>query len=180
MLVTNTARRLARANGVDEDTAACAALLHDCAKCMPLSTLQRIAKDKRLLLDKETMQSENLLHGPVGAVVAEEEYGVADPNVISAIRCHTTGKIGMLPLDMIVYLADKIEPSRRAYPALEKVRELADTDLVAAMRYSLESTLEYVRRQKTEPHPTTKRVADWLARLGASTKKEPPTALKGE
>ena len=68
-----------------------------------------------------------------GAVVAEREFGVRDPNVLSAIRCHTTGKVGMLPLDMIVYLADKIEPSRRSYPALEKVRELAQSDLVAAM-----------------------------------------------
>ena len=95
----------------------------------------------------------------VGAVVAEREFGVRDPNVLSAIRCHTTGKVGMLPLDMIVYLADKIEPSRRSYPALEKVRELAQSDLVAAMRYSLESTLAYVRTQKTTPHPTTQRVA---------------------
>ena len=165
LLVTYTARGLARIHGVNEDTAASAALLHDCAKCMPLAAMQRVAREHRLLLDKDTMQSGNLLHGSVGAVIAETEYGVTDPNVLSAIRCHTTGKIGMLPLDMIVYLADKIEPSRRSYPALETVRQLAQTDLVAAMRYSLLSTLEYVRQQKTEPHPTTRRVADWLGRL---------------
>lgn len=165
LLVTYTARALARRHGVDEDTAACAAFLHDCAKCMPLGVQQRLAREHRLLLDKETMQSENLLHGPVGALVAEIEYGVTDPNVLSAIRCHTTGKIGMMPLDMIVYLADKIEPSRRAYPALERVRELADIDLIAAVRRSLDSTLEYVKSQSEEPHPMTKRVADWLGRL---------------
>ena len=178
LLVTATARRLARIHHVSEDTAATAALLHDCAKCMPLATMQRIARDKRLLVDKETLQNGNLLHGPVGAVVAESEYGVSDPNVLSAIRCHTTGKIGMLPLDMIVYLADKIEPSRRSYPALERVRALADVDLTRAMRFSLESTLEYVRQQKEEPHPTTKRVAEWLARLGATHKT--PNARTGE
>ena len=110
-------------------------------------------------------------------MVAEREFGVRDPNVLSAIRCHTTGKVGMLPLDMIVYLADKIEPSRRSYPALEKVRELAQSDLVAAMRYSLESTLAYVRTQKTTPHPTTQRVADWLERL-ASNRQEPAQPIK--
>ena len=78
---------------------------------------------------------------------------------------------------MIVYLADKIEPSRRSYPALEKVRELAQSDLVAAMRYSLESTLAYVRTQKTTPHPTTQRVADWLERL-ASNRQEPTQPIK--
>lgn len=172
LLVAYTARSLARLHGVDQDTASMAGLLHDCAKCMPLKTLQQIAQENRLLLDKETLQSENLLHGPVGAVVAERDYGIVDPNILSAIRCHTTGKVGMLPLDMIVFLADKIEPSRRSYPALEVVRELAQTDLVAALRYSLESTLDYVRRQKTEPHPTTQRVADWLARIDKQHEKE--------
>ncbi len=138
---------------------------------MPLAQMQRIAAQHRLLLDKQTLQSENLLHGPVGAVVAECEYGVSDPNILSAIRCHTTGKVGMLPLDMIVYLADKIEPSRRSYPALDEVRRLAQTDLVAAMRYSLLSTLDYVRSQKRTPHPTTQRVADWLQRLPTSPKR---------
>ncbi|MEG2315302.1 MAG: nicotinate-nucleotide adenylyltransferase, partial [Clostridia bacterium] len=108
LLVSFTARRLAKLHGMNPSQAAMAALLHDCTKCMPLGTLQRIAKESRLLLDKETMQSENLLHGPVGAVVAERDYGVTDANILSAIRCHTTGKVGMLPLDMIVFLSDKI------------------------------------------------------------------------
>lgn len=169
LLVAYTARRLARQNGMDEDQAAMAGLLHDCAKCMPLSVMQRMAKENRLLLDKETLQSGNLLHGPVGAVVAQKEYGVSDPNILSAIRCHTTGKVGMLPLDMIVYLADKIEPSRRSYPALEQVRQLAEHDLAGAMLCSLESTLRYVRSQNATPHPLTQQVADWLKRIAPTS-----------
>lgn len=165
LLVAHTARKLARIHGVNEDRAALAGLLHDCAKCLPLSAMQHIARENRLILDKETLQSGNLLHGPVSAVVAEKEYGVTDPIVLSAIRCHTTGKVGMLPLDMIVFLSDKIEPSRRSYPALEEVRTLAQKDLAAAMLHSLKSTLEYVRSQNTEPHPQTQQVADWLQRI---------------
>ena len=165
LLVAHTARRLARIHGVNEERAALAGLLHDCAKCLPLASMQRAARDARLLLDKETLQSGNLLHGPAGAVVAEKEYGITDPIVLSSIRCHTTGKVGMLPLDMIVFLSDKIEPSRRAYPVLEEVRALAQTDLAAAMLHSLNSTLEYVRSQNNEPHPITQKVADWLKRI---------------
>lgn len=170
LLVAATARMLAQKHGVNPDQAALAGLLHDCAKCLPLSSMQRIAKENRLLLDKETLQSGNLLHGPVGAVVAEKEYGMMDPNILSAIRCHTTGKVGMLPLDMIVFLSDKIEPSRRSYPALEEVRALAQKDLAAAMRHSLESTLAYVRSQNTTPHPLTQQVADWLKRIARNDK----------
>lgn len=165
LLVAHTARNLARLHGMDEDQAALAGLLHDCAKCMPLATMQQTAKENRLLLDKETLQSGNLLHGPVGAVVAEKEYGITDPNILAAIHCHTTGKVGMLPLDMIVYLSDKIEPSRRTYPVLEEVRALAQQDLAKAMLHSLESSLSYVRSQNTTPHPTTQKAADWLKRI---------------
>jgi len=165
LLVAHTARKLARIHGVNEDQAALAGLMHDCAKCLPLAVMQRIARENRLLLDKETLQSGNLLHGPVGAVVAEKEYGITDPIVLSAIRCHTTGKVGMLPIDMIVFLSDKIEPSRRSYPALEEVRSLSQASLGRALLHSLESTLEYVRSQNTEPHPQTQKVAEWLQRI---------------
>ena len=165
LLVAHTARRLARIHGINEERAALAGLLHDCAKCYPLSSMQRIARENRLLLDRETLQSGNLLHGPVGAAVAEKEYGISDPNVLSAIRCHTTGKVGMLPIDMIVFLSDKIEPSRRSYPALEAVKALAQEDLAKALLHSMNSTLEYVRSQNTDPHPMTQQVADWLKRI---------------
>ena len=177
LLVMHTAMDLARRHGVPPRPAAPAALLHDRAKCVPLSAQQRLAREHRLLIDKETLQSENLLHGPVGAVVAERDYGVTDPLVLSAIRCHTTGKVGMLPLDMIVYLADKIEPSRRSYPALEVVRSLAATDLVAAMRASLESTVSYVRKQSAAVHPNTLCALEWIRRLDGSAGPQTP---KGE
>lgn len=169
LLVAYAARQLACMHGMDEKQAALAGLLHDCAKCLPLAELQRIARENRLLLDKETLQSSNLLHGPVGAVVAEKEYGVTDPNILASICCHTTGKVGMMPLDMIVYLADKIEPSRRSYPALEEVRALSRVNLAGAMLHSLESTLEYVKKQNTTPHPLTKQAADWLRRINAQS-----------
>jgi len=66
---------------------------------------------------------------------------------------------------MIVFLSDKIEPSRRSYPVLEEVRALAQKDLAQAMLHSLESTLAYVRSQNTTPHPLTEKVAEWLKRI---------------
>jgi len=165
LLVAGVSRHLARVHGQDENAAALAGLLHDCAKCTPLDELQRIAGQHRLLLDRETLQSQNLLHGPVGAALAESRYHVDDPNILSAISCHTTGKVGMMPLDMILFLADKIEPSRFLYPALTEVRALAEQNLVAAMECMLQSTLRHVTAQKAIPHPSTRQVADWLTRL---------------
>lgn len=171
LLVAGTARRLAGLHGQATDTAALAGLLHDCAKCMPLSQLQVLAGQHRLLLDRETLQSQNLLHGPVGAALAESRYHVSDTNILSAIACHTTGKVGMLPLDMILFLADKIEPSRYFHPDMAEVRALAEQSLIAAMERMLDSSLRYVTAQKTRLHPSSRQVADWLARLAAQERK---------
>jgi nicotinate-nucleotide adenylyltransferase len=172
LLVAATARRLANIHGLNEEQCELAGLIHDCAKCMPLQTLQHIARERRLLVDKETLANENMLHGPVGAVLAETQYSVADPNILSAIRCHTTGRVGMLPADMVLYLADKIEPSRRYYPALETLRNLSEVNLVAATLYSLRSTQAYVTHQRQALHPSTQRVIDWLERLPVEKEKE--------
>lgn len=165
-------RRLAEKHGLNPEQAELAGLLHDCAKCLPLSQQQAIAREHRLLLDKETLQSESILHGYAGAALAESEYGVKDVSVLAAIRCHTTGKVGMLPLDMAVYLADKIEPSRRSYPALEEVRTMAETDLLAATIRSLRSTLDYVAQRGGTTHPATRRALEWLERMQREKEKK--------
>lgn len=43
----------------------------------------------------------------------------------------------MSPLAMVVYLSDKIEPTRQDYPTLAKVRMLASLSLRRAMLCSL-------------------------------------------
>ncbi len=73
LLVAWTARRLAEKHGLNPEQAELAGLLHDCAKCLPLSQQQAIAREHRLLLDKETLQSESILHGYAGAALAESE-----------------------------------------------------------------------------------------------------------
>ena len=127
--------------------------------------LLQILQNNAIMAQNAEKSPPPVWHGICAAILAQTEWGVTDPEIVSAIRCHTTGKVGMLPLDMIVYLSDKIEPSRRSYPVLEEVREMAQKDLAQAMLHSLESTLAYVRSQNTTPHPLTQQVADWLKRI---------------
>ena len=53
-----------------------------------------------------------LLHSPAGATLAKNEFGIEDKEILDAICYHTTGRGDMTLLEKIVYLADKIEPSR--------------------------------------------------------------------
>lgn len=165
MAVAATARRLALIHGLDADRAEMAGLLHDCAKCMPLKDMQRLAKENRLTQDASLMESGALLHAIAGECRAAQDYGMTDPAVLSAIRRHTTGAPGMTKLDMAVWLADAIEPTRAPYPTLDKVRALSETSLEKAILASLEGTLAYVRKSGKAVHPATMETIQWLRTL---------------
>ena len=160
--VAYSARALARNHGLDLEKAEIAALLHDCAKCLPLREMQEIAVRNNVTQDREILESGALLHAPVGAWLAEHAYGVTDPEILHAIACHTTGCPGMSRFDMAVYLADKIEPGRPAYPALTRVRMLAPLSLEKAMVYSIERTVEYERGKGHALHPQSLETLEWL------------------
>lgn len=165
LAVAAEARRLARIHGLDEDRAEMAGLLHDCAKCMPLKEMQRLAQENHLTDDPSLMESGSLLHAIAGAHIAQTDYGMTDPAVLHAIRNHTTGAPGMTRLDMAVWLADAIEPTRAPYPLLEEVRALAGISLEKALITSMEGTLRYVRKKGESVHPATMRTLEWLRTL---------------
>lgn len=162
LCVAFTARRLALIHGVDPVQAETAGLLHDCAKCFPLQEMQRICQEHVLTQDPAVLESGNLLHSVAGAFVAASDYHVSDPDVLRAISSHTTGKVGMTALDMVVYLADKIEPGRAPYPLLDQVRAAALLSLPRAMLLSMEGTAKYVKKGGKPLHPTTQAVVEWL------------------
>ena len=165
LAVAYTARHLAHAHGLDAEKAEIAGLLHDCAKCMPLPEMQRIADENRVTDDPGLRETDRLLHALVGAYIAQRDYGMRDPDVISAIANHTTGKPGMSRLDMAVFLADKIEPTRASYPDLDRVRMLAEFSLEKAMIVSIERTTAYVKGGGKTLHPATLETLEWLKTL---------------
>ena len=68
-------------------------------------------------------------------------------------------------LEKIVYVADYMEPNRD-FPGVEQMRELAFSDLDAALKMGLETTLEYLKEQKNEVSPES------IAALRYLTKEE--------
>lgn len=160
--VAYTARRLALMHGLDAYKAELAGLLHDCAKCLPHKQMEELARKQQLTTDDGILSSNALLHALTGAYLTEHEYGVHDPDVLHAIASHTTGKPGMTLLDMAVYLADKIEPTRESYPLLETVRSVAQTSLTQAMIASMEGTASHVRKGGKPLHPATLATLQWF------------------
>ena len=100
-----------------------------------------------------------LLHAKLGAYIAKTKYNVADPEILSAITYHTTGKPEMTMLEKIVYIADYIEPARNKAPRLAEIRKLAFEDLDECMYEILKDTLEYLEEDSADDIEPTSREA---------------------
>jgi predicted HD superfamily hydrolase involved in NAD metabolism len=153
--VIKSAEQMAKRFNVDNEKARVAALLHDCAKNYTNRQMIAIAQAEELPLDEITLAEPQLLHGPVGAVVARQTYGIKDEAILSAIAYHTTGRENMQPLEKIIYLADFIEPGRR-YPGVESLREACqEDDLDGACLMAFTNTINYINAIGGLIHPRT-------------------------
>lgn len=103
---------LARKFGLDEKRAYVAGLLHDCAKCLEKDKLIEMAQELDEIKEDERSNIK-VIHAPVSAYLAKEEFGIEDEEILSSIRCHTLGKINMSLFEKVIFLADKIEPNTR-------------------------------------------------------------------
>lgn len=135
---------LAAKYGVDAKLARVAGLLHDCARydiAKQLETAERAGIDATTALEKP----EGLLHSAIGAFVAKTEYGIDDARILDAISAHTAGCINMTPLQKIIYLADKLEPSRD-YEGVDFLRSKAAEGLDAGVVAAMSHCIDYITK----------------------------------
>jgi predicted HD superfamily hydrolase involved in NAD metabolism len=159
--VADTAEDLALAHDLDAQRARLAALLHDAAREMGPEEFLNLAQEWHLQVGDPERQSPKLLHGPVAAELARRELGVDDEEVLEAIRTHTTGRTGMGPLALVLYVADKIEPARD-YPSVGRLRTLAREDLRWAAEESLRRAIAHNEERGKATHPASLEMLDWL------------------
>ncbi|MEM1279031.1 MAG: bis(5'-nucleosyl)-tetraphosphatase (symmetrical) YqeK [Cyanobacteria bacterium P01_H01_bin.152] len=132
-----------------------AGLMHDLAKCFAPTKLLAVAAAEGWTLDPAEQQVPHLLHAPVGAVVAREQFGVTDQTVLTAIATHTLGSPDMDAISAVVYLADALEPGRGDTPQLHHLRQLSYRDLWGAVYETCVFSLQHLLENKRPVHPRT-------------------------
>jgi len=165
--VARFAERLARAHGEDPARARVAGLYHDLARLYSAERLLAECTARALPIDDFERANPVVLHARLGAELARDFYGVDDPAVLSAIRKHTVAAPVMSRLDMIVYLADGLEPGRD-FPGRGALADLALRDLDAAMRAVLASTVGYLTGRGFAVAPQMRAAAQALGLDAAS------------
>ena len=129
-----------------------AAILHDVAKEKSAHEQLELCKKYKIKINEPPCFP--VLHGKTGAHLAKELFGIND-TVFSAIFNHTTGCENMNVFEKIIFLADYIEPTRKAqscidvrnffYSSLDKTgRNNAPYILDEAVKKALHETLNYL------------------------------------
>lgn len=153
--VAYTAAALAMRHGADIQKALTAGMLHDCAKCLKHEEQLRICQDNELPVSDIELRNPSLLHAKAGAFLAKTRYHVDDPEILDAIRYHTTGRPDMTKMDKIIYIADFIEPNRKMLPEMDQIRAESFADLDLGLFHILKNTLSYLDQIKKECDPKT-------------------------
>ena len=156
----DTAVELAKHWGADVTDAARAGILHDITKAIDGPLQLTLCEPYGKILSDFSRRYPKTLHALTGSLVAKRIFGENDA-VVSAIEHHTTGKADMNLLEKIIYVADYMEPNRD-FPGVEKLRELAFSDIDAALKLGLEMTLEHLKRQGAEVSPASRDALAWF------------------
>ena len=141
---------IARRFGVHAFSAAIAGLTHDIAKEEPMARQQAWA----LAFDPQAYTDEPIAHSAAASYVLAHELGIDDRAILRAIQMHSTLSPDPEPLELVLYLADKIEPGRD-YADLTLIRKKAQFSLEEACCLVIEGQEVALARQGQTLKPET-------------------------
>lgn len=162
LAVVDEAEYISKACGLSDaetEKAKIAALLHDITK--KFSDEEQAEMFKKYNID--IFSAPPTMHEKTGAYFARERYGkdIVDDDIFSAIFHHTTGGTNMSELDMIIFIADYTEETRKPeicrktreylHAECEKLdhdRERAKALLKDITLRIIGNTLEFLMREK--------------------------------
>ncbi len=123
--VSEYSGELARIYGVNEFDARIAGLLHDWDKLLTDDEFPARMEELGIEPPEQYELMYPVLHSFTGAEAVHREFPELSDEIISSIYNHTLGSLEMGELDMVIFVADMIEPLRNAdkRPRLVKIRK---------------------------------------------------------
>lgn len=152
-----------------------AALLHDMTKELSTEAQKEIFKSHGLAMSEEIEKAPPTQHAITAALEIPTRFPeFADPELVGAVRYHTTGKADMSLSEKIIYLADYIDFTRtysdckalrnmfwNAHPE-NMDRESRAAHLDRVVERSLELTILDLKENSRPISPETQEAIDWL------------------
>ena len=139
--VAECAEELAERFGLDKEKAYLCGLIHDCAKCFSNDELKNSICNCNDLCDGELINPKTY-HAPAGAILARQELGICDDEILSATRWHTLGKIEMSDFEKVIFIADKVEKRTRPLEHREPIEKALEKGLDEALLVCYGATIK--------------------------------------
>ena len=138
--------KIAEKYNIDIYKTSIAALCHDLGK------RYKDEEMKKIILECDNKKYPNyitgaLLHARVSAIIAENEFGIKDKEILNAIESHTVGHGNMSMLEKIIYVSDYLEPTRKIEIA-NKIREKIFIDFDSAFLEVVLESINFVLSKK--------------------------------
>ena len=111
----------------------------------------------------------NLSHGPLAAEHLETDWGITDPDILNAVRYHTTGHAEEGLTEIILKMADLLEETR-TYAEVAKLRASITDDLYGSYLMIMERLKVHEEQSGHGCHPDTQACIDWLKNTAAVPK----------
>lgn len=159
--VCETAVKLAKIYGENEEKSYIAGLIHDCAKNMADEEIIKTIEDAGIKINILSLKMPQLLHGLAGSIIASNAMQVKDRDILDSITYHTTGRENMSLLEKIIYLADFIEPSRD-FKGVEELRELSYKNLDKALLCAFNNSIKFVIEKHEILHLDTVKARNYM------------------
>ena len=135
---------------------AAAALLHDVTKELSVPEHCQLAEEFLEPFSAEEIESEAILHSLSAPYMVMRDFKeFATPDILSALKNHTTAEAGISLFDEVIYIADYVEGGRR-YPACIRVREMlyqgmtlaqSESECLLAMHKAVLESLENTKNK---------------------------------
>lgn len=152
--VAKEAVRLAKLYGADVKKAEVAGLLHDVTKETPPQEQLKLIKASGIILSEVQKVSPKLWHAISGAAYIRMQLSVTDPDIVSAIRFHTTGRAQMSLLEKVIFVAD-FTGEERDYDGVEIMRRKSGESLEEAMLFGLSFSIADLAKRDLAIDPNT-------------------------
>ena len=153
--VRDIALDLAERHGLDSEKTRLGALAHDLARAAGGEALLREAHELGIHVHLVEEKTPLLLHGPVAAETLRLN-GLDDPEVYQAVYWHSTAHPGLPDVAKAVFLADKLDPSKRGrYPFIDSVMSQSHESLDSAMLTFLDRELVRLIESGELVHPAS-------------------------
>lgn len=154
--VADTAVRLAQTYGVDPARARLAGILHDWDKNYDDQGIRARADELGMHVDPFVYAVlPRVLHAHTAPVAIARDFPAVPEDVLRAMDRHTVAACDMSDLDMVLYIADAIEPNR-VYPDVDVLRAKIGVVSLEELFFNIyEYWIIRMMERKMQLHPNT-------------------------